>query len=198
MKTRSNNQSRTAKWATKLAKALGLSGLLAATTLAQSTPHQVVSGATGSAPSSYVAMGGNIYFVATNAANGTELWKWDGTSASLAADISAGAGSSDPSGLTVFNNELFFSATDGTNGRELWKFDGTTASMVSNINAGAGDSDPQYLTEYNGNLYFSASNGSYTGAGGPVGRELWKYNGTTSSLVKDIYLGWRRFVRNHE
>jgi ELWxxDGT repeat protein len=91
-----------------------------------------------------------------------------------------------PQGLTVFDNALYFSAEDKVHGRELWKYDGTAASLVADIQLGSGSfypldgsSYPEDLTVFNNALYFSANDGVH-------GRELWKYDGTITSLVADI------------
>jgi ELWxxDGT repeat protein len=111
-----------------------------------------------------------LYFSANaNDNKGTELWKFDGTTASLAADINP-AGDSVPTYLTVFNNALYFSANGDSAGFELWKFDGTNATRVSDINP-AGNANPAYLTFYNNELYFQANANDGTGA------ELWKFKG---------------------
>jgi hypothetical protein len=41
------------------------------------------------------------------------LWSYDGSNASMVADINPGQYGSEVSELTVFNNQLFFSADDG-------------------------------------------------------------------------------------
>jgi ELWxxDGT repeat protein len=72
-------------------------------------------------PAYLTVLNGILYFSANaNDGFGTELWKYDGTTASRVADINVGAGDSAPSYLTVFNGELYFSANgnDGS-GYEL-------------------------------------------------------------------------------
>src|SRR5206468_3094843 len=66
--------------------------------------------------------GSLIYFSATDAANGTELWQSDGTSdgTMIAQDINPGPASSSPTNYAVVGDALFFAADDGTSGRELW------------------------------------------------------------------------------
>ena len=78
-------------------------------------------------------MGGTLFFAADDGANGSELWKSDGTAAGtvLVKDITPGSRrGSCPSDLTNVNGTLFFAANDGTSGRELWKSDGTAAGTV--------------------------------------------------------------------
>ncbi len=105
------------------------------------------------------------------------LWKYDGTTASLAADVN------NPSYFIIYDGDLYFSANDGTNGTELWKFDGTTASMVADIDTNPGiGSSPQDFVVFNGDLYFSAYHTDY-------GQELWKFDGTNASLAADIVTG---------
>ena len=77
-------------------------------------------------------MNGTVYFSASDATHGDELWKSDGTSSGtvLVSDIDPGTVSSHPRNLTVVGNTVFFAANDGTHGIELWKTDGTTAGTV--------------------------------------------------------------------
>lgn len=102
--------------------------------------------------------------------------------------IASGSDSSNPMFLTELNGELYFSAR-GSNisgiGNELYKSngtqEGTTLVMNLNPNFSAG-SFPSNFTVFNGELYFTADDGVH-------GRELFKTNGTTISLVKDIKTG---------
>jgi ELWxxDGT repeat protein len=125
-----------------------------------------------------------LYFNADDGVHGRELWKYDGTTTSLVADLNPGSGSSGPDYLTVFDNALYFSANDGVHGRYLWKYDGTTASLVADINPGSGHSYPTNLTVFDNALYFIAYDGVHD-------RDLWKYDGTTASLVGDTDPGSR-------
>jgi len=147
----------------------------------------------GSSPENFAVYNNQLYFSATEGVNGRELWRFDGTSATLAANIVAGGqySSSNPNNLAVYGSKLYFSATDGVHGYELWSFDGTTAQMVAEINPtpnpGNGDdflmdSSPSDLTVFNGLLYFSADDGAH-------GRELWSFDGTTASMVADLNPG---------
>ena len=102
--------------------------------------------------------------------------------------IASGSDSSNPMFLTEFNGELYFSAR-GSNvsgiGNELYKSngtqEGTTLVMNLNPNFSAG-SFPSNFTVFNGELYFTADDGVH-------GRELFKTDGTTITLVKDINVG---------
>jgi ELWxxDGT repeat protein len=138
-------------------------------------------GAGDSIPSELTNVNGTLFFQADDGTNGPELWKSDGTTATMVLNINptAGVGSS-PTELTNVNGTLFFRADDGTNGFELWKSDGTSATMVSNINPTAGQgSGPVWLTNVNGTLFLVASDGT-------DGFELWKSDGTMATMVADI------------
>ena len=56
------------------------------------------------------------------------------------------------------------------------------AQLVADIVPGAESSAPAYLTVFNGELYFKAYDSTR-------GYELWKYDGTSASLVEDILPG---------
>jgi ELWxxDGT repeat protein len=69
----------------------------------------------GSSPENFAVFNGQLYFSAYDGVHGRELWRYDGTAATLAADIGPGGqySSSNPSGLTVFDGKLYFRADDG-------------------------------------------------------------------------------------
>lgn len=67
-------------------------------------------------------VGSTIFFVAEDSQHGTELWSFDGNTATLIKDIVPGKSSSDPWGLTAVGGELYFTAEDLKYGEELWKY----------------------------------------------------------------------------
>lgn len=152
----------------------------------------------GSFPSELTEIGGTLYFAATHALKGRELWKLTQSGPVMVKDI-APAGSSSPEHLTVMGGKLYFTADDGVKGRELWKSDGTAAGtvMVKDIRPGSDGAFPRLqrsfldpleptgdLTAVGGTLYFDAQDATH-------GMELWKSNGTAAGtrLVKDIRPG---------
>ena len=64
-----------------------------------------------------------LYYVSTSAATGFELFKYDGTTNSLVADLNPGVANSLPLLAGSYNNTLFYNATDGYHGTELWRLD---------------------------------------------------------------------------
>lgn len=134
---------------------------------------------------------GLLYFYVNRGGNG-ELWKTDGTTANTELVRSSLKNIAE---MMVFNNELYFVSGDDTftEGRELWVSDGTFAGTTikhdifpNNLNPAFGfGSSPSDLTVFNNELYFKARSYSET-SGQIIGSELWKTNGTTASLVKDI------------
>jgi len=131
-------------------------------------------------------LGNLLLFVATDA-NGSELWKTDGTPQGtlMVKDIYPGYGSSSPKEFFRFQGQLYFQADDGTHGIELWKTDGSSGGtvLVADTNPGIGSSTPGQFVELNNQLVFWADDGAH-------GREPWLADGTTAPrLIKDIYPG---------
>ncbi len=139
------------------------------------------------APSAFVNVNGTVYFAAATSALGLELWKTDGTTVSLAADVNPGAGSSIPEDLVNFNGVVAFVAHDGTGGNQVWTTDGLptgTAAIATFNPAQTQGSDPTPLGVVNGVLYFQADDGVH-------GPELWSTDGTAAhtALFKDLTPG---------
>ncbi len=137
------------------------------------------------------ALGSALIFANTSA-NGTELWRSDGTSIGtvLLKDLVTGStngivNSGNPQTFVRVGGALFFQASDGKSGVDLWKTDGTANGTVLVKHIASGN--PSYsgispatllanMTEQNGLLYFTAdTNGT--------GVELWRSDGTTGGTV---------------
>lgn len=117
------------------------------------------------------------YFVGKTSANGSELWKSDGTSdgTALVKDIGSGS-SSNPSSFIEFDGAVYFSATDGLNGYELMRASGAVSTIVKNIHP-TGDSNPRNMLVFNGKLYFVADDDSSS-------QGLWESDGTLEGTIK--------------
>ncbi|HEX8324023.1 MAG TPA: ELWxxDGT repeat protein [Tepidisphaeraceae bacterium] len=91
-------------------------------------------------PSFLTVMNGVLYFAGTDDANGTELWRSDGTAAgtTIVADCVPGAVGGSPQFLTAIGNRLYFLATTADSGSEPWISDGTTAGTrrLADLNPG--------------------------------------------------------------
>ncbi|MEO1617469.1 MAG: ELWxxDGT repeat protein [Planctomycetota bacterium] len=137
-------------------------GTVAGTTIVDSN---FFPGSGGSNPRDLTAFNNTLFFSAnTNGSAapgdvGRELFRSDGISITLAADIRGGSGDSSPEELTVSGGNLYFTANDGSSGRELYRYT-TTAQRVEDIRSGGGSSNPRALTDVGGVLYFTADNGS--------------------------------------
>jgi len=154
-----------------------------------------------SAPDSVLRTKKSIYFQATTAKYGGELWKSDGTKSGtkVVKDIVPGPGVSDPEDIVSTAPRMtFFRAWDKHHGEELWKTDGTAkgTKLIKDINPdlppGArckqgdcgipkGWSHPDTVTAWGKQVFFAADDGKH-------GVELWKSDGTYrgTKLVKDI------------
>jgi ELWxxDGT repeat protein len=144
--------------------------------------------ASSSSPANFFRFGSRIFFSATTAAHGAELWATDGTASGTAevADIFTGQFSSSPSQFAIVNGKLLFNARS-THGEELWTTDGTSAGTreMADIYSGTGSSSPGDRIVYKNQLFFSAQDG------GTTGRELWVTDGTQAGtrLFKDLAPG---------
>src|SRR5918998_1398091 len=156
-----------------------------------------------SAPDNVLRKRNVIYFQATTAKHGVELWKSDGTArgTTLVKDINTIPGNSNSNDTTgavnrsaeveklfVVGKTLYFRANDGKRGVELWKSDGTRSGtkLLKDINLSSAStaSDIGNLVALGKTLYFTANHGKH-------GVELWKSDGTRSgtTLLKDINAG---------
>lgn len=131
---------------------------------------------------SIAQLGTQVIFQANDGVLGDELWITDisGAPPTLVKDINPDGANGNPDEFTLFNGQLYFTASyQGQT--ELWVTDGTESgtTMAVNLN-GDNPGNVQYLTVYNDALYFSALD---TGA---AGQELYRFDGTTATLVKDV------------
>ena len=101
-----------------------------------------------------------MFFTASTAAAGDELWVTEGTpeTTRMVKDINPGAAGSNPQWLTVVGNKVFFAATLDDTGAELWVSDGTEAGtrMVMDIYPDETGSEPQGLTKFGDRVLFFA------------------------------------------
>lgn len=136
---------------------------------------------------SYAVMGGLtavgdlLYFVATDSANGVEVWRTDGTpgDAGRVSDLAPGAEPSGAIRLVAVGSDLYFAGYNLADGQELWKLDTRTGTSVrlSDIAPGADVSTVYALTPAGNTLFFAA----YSPA---TGDQLWKTDGTPRGTVR--------------
>jgi ELWxxDGT repeat protein len=156
-----------------------------------------------------------LYFSADDGTNGDELWRTDGTTngTTMVKNISVGTGSTGPGGimsissnpknLTVMKdisedkNYLYFNARSADPtidyGEELWRTDGTESgtTMVKEIFVGYNNSDPRELTvmkdiSENKNYLYFVANGIYQYYDQEIESQIWRTDGTTTTLIQDI------------
>ncbi|HWA78067.1 MAG TPA: MYXO-CTERM sorting domain-containing protein [Polyangiaceae bacterium] len=145
-----------------------------------------VSSNTGTVPQGPIRAGNAVFFWASDAEHGLELWKTDGTESGtgLLKDCSPGPtnaiGSVFLGQQAAYNGGLLFMASNGQ-GSLLWRSDGTEAGTVP---VGTNSVSASWITSRGADAFFV----SYTSA---TGREIWKTDGTAAgtAIVKDINPG---------
>ncbi len=136
-------------------------------------------------------VGDVLYFSASSASTGNELWKKSQSGVSLVADIVLGSNGAMIDSLFSFSGKLLFSAADDR-GSELWISNGTAAgtNLVRDIQNGT--KDGAYLMPFSiaDDLFFSATVNGIDG--------LYKTKGSASSigLIKSISLREYGFYSN--
>ncbi len=127
-------------------------------------------GSDSSYPSELTAWQNTLYFAATTADDGEELWRVNGSAIERVADIVPGSGSSEPDELFDGGDVLLFQAETPEDGTELWQTDGTEAgtTRISNIAEGRDEADPDDFWRLGDKVLFSAETPAQD-------EELWSY-----------------------
>ena len=134
-------------------------------------------------PKNMIVINNDMFLAASNAAEGQEMWKYDGTDATLFQSFSNGPNSGYfpiEKFLTLVDNKFYFMVTDaGVN--SIWKTDGTqagTEKVFENFTF------IKELVKAGDIFYFSMDDNAN-------GIELWKSDGTQAgtSMVQDLFPG---------
>ena len=140
------------------------------------------------AENQYKKAGNLVFFNADDKDEDTKLWSTDGTDSGTKPVNKFWPDKTIPQTFQTINNKLIFSSGNYSGNYdigELWVSDGTEAGtkLLKDINkTGNLSSNPRFQIELNGKIYFASDDGIN-------GRELWSTNGTTTTMVKDIFSG---------
>ena len=144
-------------------------------------------------------LGNFVYFRASDPANGSELWRSDGTPAGtkLLKDLRVGKNSSFPRPLGVAGNNLYFSARQES-GQELWKTDGTEKEtvLVREIMPGPLGSYPNSPTALGTTMLFFAADGNPSGENSN-GEKVWRSNGSQDGTSPVVFENNRSVLMNN-
>jgi ELWxxDGT repeat protein len=135
-------------------------------------------GPRGTNPSNLTPSGSRLFFAATDATNGRELWASDGTAnnTNLLRDLRVGPASSAPDQIRALpGGNVVFTALDDAEGRELWSSSGTPpgTGRRSMINPGT---EGGHILELSG-----SASGAWFQADDGTGPGLWRYTGGVSA-----------------
>lgn len=127
-----------------------------------------------------IAHGGYVYFVGNDGIHGNELWRTNGSSTTMLADLDLGNDSSTPDTFIALDNVLLFRANNGISGKEFFSvdpagnvvafpdFNKQPPSNVRRVDTLRALGDQKWI--------FLADNGT-------SGAELWSTDGTASGTV---------------
>jgi ELWxxDGT repeat protein len=97
--------------------------------------YDIEPGLLTSYPGPYVNYANKLYFAASNSANGSELWKYDGvTPPTMVQDLNPGLSSATPLLMTVINNTMYLNAQNSDGNYELFKLYDAAVSVKSIAN----------------------------------------------------------------
>ena len=120
-------------------------------------------GSDSSSPSAFIAYQGYVYFSANDGYgnHGYELWRTDGATATLVADINTGTsanGGSYPEDLVIFNDVLYFKAYQPGYGDAMWRLDASASPFAPSVVPGTANTRPRDLTVFGGYIYYATQN----------------------------------------
>lgn len=149
----------------------------------------------GSNPNGFTSVGNTVYFAASDAVHGEELWQYtEEGGAKMVADIHKGDSWSSVEHLTNIDGILYFSAWTRELGEELWMYDGhNPPHILFDLISYTGDgykpnsSKPHSITPYQDGFVFYAQDtlNYYTECSMPFYDEsLYYYNTKTKELAK--------------
>ncbi len=135
-------------------------------------------------PRGMTNVNGTVFFAATDATHGAELWKTTGIESTtvLVKDINPN-GNSNPANFCNVNGTVFFTANETAEGAELWKTDGTAngTQFITFMLLGFQNSASAQLTACNGKLFFRAYQGVVPPSGPPfLEQKLFVSDGTAA------------------
>ena len=123
-----------------------------------------------------------LYFRGEDADYGTELWRYDASTAAVerVTDIDPGTGDAFPSNFYLYNDVLYFTAHD--NSHQIWSYDVNTDQTTPITAAPSGTASR--VIGFGDAIFFAADDGFY-------GVELWRYDIITHDIdrVTDIAPG---------
>lgn len=135
-------------------------------------------------PQHFTVVNNQLFFAMADEANGFELWKTTGTTAStrLVKDIYSGPTGSILNNFFSFNGQLIFTANSPSVGFEFWRSDGTTENtfLITDIYKHTASSEPYILGVADDFFFFSRQE--------DAGRSLWRSDGTSDGTYRIIVL----------
>lgn len=148
-------------------------------------------------PTQLTNVNGILFFVANDGTTGIELWKSDGTAGGtqLILDINTGGGDeSNIRNLTAVGNKVFFTAYTPGAGNELWMSDGTAGGtvLVKDFTTGPGSGNVSITFVDGSYIYLQATNEATSDDA------FWKSDGTTTTLLKNINIGYYAVKLNNK